>query len=223
MNRSLYYLMLAVVVGCLLAVSCAQSVGTPIPPTTLATATIAVAATNVPPSATLSPTVAPQPTVPPPTDTLPPPTATIAPSITSVPPTAVPTDMPTAFATVAKEPGGEHDWEVTAVPATPAAVESPTQSSGATGGSLDAIIPPGRGRELLFSNCTSCHSFVCSVIGERTEGNWETIRKGHASRVSALGEEDQDVLYSYLLENFGNQKPEPELPPELREQGCSAQ
>lgn len=222
MNRPTYYPMLAVVLGGLLAVSCARSAVTSNPPATPATATIAVPATSVPPSATLAPSVAPQPTRPPPTETPPLPTATAALSPTSVLPTPAPTDLPPASAIIAKEPGGELDWEETAVPATFAAVASPTQSS-SSGGGLDAIIPPGKGRELLFSNCTSCHSFVCSVIGQRTEGNWLTIRKGHSDRVSALGEKDQDVLYSYLLENFGDQKSEPELPPELREQGCSAQ
>lgn len=223
MSRPTYCRILVIIAACLIAVSCAPAGVPATQPTSLPLATISASPTTEPPTVTLPPTVTPQPTVPPPTETQLPPTATTAPSPTSVPATPAPTHAPTAFATDAKEPGGEHDWEVTAVPPTSGAVASPTQSSGSTGSSLDAIIPPGKGRELLFNNCTSCHSFVCSVIGQRTKGNWQTIRTGHADRVPSLTEEDQDVLFAYLLENFGDQKPEPELPPELKEQGCSAQ
>jgi hypothetical protein len=38
----------------------------------------------------------------------------------------------------------------------------------------------------------------------------------------AMTEEDYDALFNYLEENFNDTKPEPRLPPQLREQGCSS-
>jgi hypothetical protein len=228
MNYRFYLTLLLILAAGALAVSCATQAAQPPEPTALAPlATVAgPVATEQPPTATTVPATA----------TLPPPSATSKPTLTSLPPTPVPTttstllpETPTALPTVPKEPGGEHDWEVTAepwtvVPLTATAIASPGAGDGASsGGSLDAVIPPGEGRELLFNNCTACHSVVCSLIGQRTAGNWGTVRAGHSDRVPGLSEADQDILYAYLIENFGDQKPEPDLPPELREQGCSAQ
>lgn len=231
MNHRFYGQFPAILIVILLVVSCGPSPLSITPTTLPPTALLPTTAPTVQATATLQPTVAPSPTSPPPTATQQPPTATRAPSPTSVPPTPVPTDTPTlvpetptAVPSVPKEPGGEHDWELTieAMPSEPAA--SPTTAGGSTGGGpLDAVIPPGEGRELLFNNCTSCHSVVCSLIGQRTAGNWNTVRFGHSDRVTGLSEADQDILYAYLIENFGDQKPEPDLPPELKEQGCSAQ
>lgn len=222
MNRRFFYPLLIVIVLGWSAVSCAAPPALPAPAATVApvepTAVPAQpTATEVPPTQPLATTTEVPPTQPPPTATLLPtptldhdfstvqgtaesPSATSAPSPTQAPATALPTNTSSA------------------------ATAAPTSASGSSGGlNLDAIIPPGRGRELLFNNCTSCHSVVCSLIGERSAGNWNTIRAGHEERVSGLSEQDKDELFAYLIENFGDTKPAPELPPELKEQGCSAQ
>ncbi|MBF8249045.1 MAG: hypothetical protein HW374_1845 [Bacteroidetes bacterium] len=33
---------------------------------------------------------------------------------------------------------------------------------------LDDFAPPGKGRDLLVQNCSTCHSFVCAIRGQRT-------------------------------------------------------
>lgn len=82
---------------------------------------------------------------------------------------------------------------------------------------LDELAPPGEARELFFNNCTSCHSFVCAVRGQRSIERWNTIKRGHRNKVIALGDEEYDSLFAYLTENFNDGKPEPEIPPELIE------
>lgn len=88
---------------------------------------------------------------------------------------------------------------------------------------MSKIFPPGPGMDLLFSNCTSCHSFVCSVIGQRTAGAWQKVKTTHRSRVSGMNDVDYNALFDYLATSFNDQKPTPELPPDLAQMGCSAQ
>ncbi len=213
-------LIIGIVSTVILAISCANPVvlSTAVPTTAPPPQAVAPTATPAPPAATLVPTA-----------TLPSPSPTVFEATPSpMPPPIEPPATATLAATIPAEPGGEHAWEVTDAPRTPGSLATeevtPTPAGDTSGASsLDAVIPPAPGRDLLYNNCTSCHSVVCSLIGQRTQGNWETIRKGHADRVPGLSQADQDVLYAYLVENFSDSKPEPELPPELREQGCSAQ
>ena len=81
----------------------------------------------------------------------------------------------------------------------------------------------GEGRTLLLANCSNCHSFVCAVIGQRTEGHLRSVRGTHLERVSSLTTEELDTLFAYLYENFGENHPEPQLPEALAGQGCTAQ
>ncbi len=86
---------------------------------------------------------------------------------------------------------------------------------------LDAFMPPGRGRDLLLNNCASCHSFVCAITGQRTIEHWRAVKREMRAEVSQLDDDDYEVLFAYLEENFNDQKPEPNLPPELRQLGCN--
>lgn len=135
-------------------------------------------------------------------------TATSAPTVTSRPPTASPTSRPTVPSATA-----------TASP-TPATISTSGQS---TKVDLNAFLPPGKGQTLLLNNCTSCHSFVCAVQGQRSVDYWQTIKNGHRERVSSMSDDDYDALFSYLAENFNDKKPVPELPSALQDLGCSAQ
>lgn len=76
---------------------------------------------------------------------------------------------------------------------------------------------------MLLNNCTSCHSFVCAVTGQRTVDYWQTVKTGHRERVSSLSDDDFNALFTYLADNFNDKKPVPALPPELAGLGCSAQ
>lgn len=108
-------------------------------------------------------------------------------------------------------------------PATPTPEPAtPTASVASQRLNLDEFLPPGKGRDLLIMNCGSCHSFVCAVRGQRGVGHWEQLRRQHRGNVPGLPDEDYSVLFAYLSENLNDTQPEPKLPPQLAEQGCSS-
>ncbi len=111
----------------------------------------------------------------------------------------------------------------TAAPATtaPAAatLASTTEQSGQS--SVDALLPTGKGRDLLLSNCTSCHTFTCSITGQRTAGQWANLKNGHRENVSSVSDADYDALFAYLESNFNDTKPEPKLPASLQGVSCT--
>ncbi len=41
--------------------------------------------------------------------------------------------------------------------------------------------------------------------------------------VTSLSEDDYGTLFAYLSQNFNDTKPEPKLPEQLRQQGCTTQ
>ncbi len=91
---------------------------------------------------------------------------------------------------------------------------------------MEAIFPPGEGRELVLWNCMRCHSFVRIVLGHHTHSHgtatgkdthWDTHRIFHEPRLWALTKAEIDTLYAYLKENFNDKKPAPKLPSWLRE------
>ncbi len=215
MNLKRFELSLVFAAFFLVLVSCA----TPAAPVNPAPqpATAATAAPTAPP-ATSEPTLVPSPSPAPPTATEPvSPTLSATATATEAPATATtsaPTTQPTSIESTpsgATETAQAPEGEATAT----------EEASGSTGG-FD-FLPAGEGRELLLSNCVNCHSFVCAVIGQRTKGHLESIKDTHRDRVSGLTEEQLDTLFTYLYDNFGDQKPEPELPEELKGLGCSAQ
>ncbi len=114
---------------------------------------------------------------------------------------------------------------VTITVSTPATPEGAFTPSAGQPGTVDMskIFPPGPGMDLLFNNCTSCHSFVCSIIGQRTAGAWQRVKTNHRARVTGMSNADYSTLFDYLAANFNDQKPVPELPPELEQLGCAAQ
>lgn len=82
---------------------------------------------------------------------------------------------------------------------------------------MDAIFPPGEGRDLVLGNCQSCHIWVPIVILQMNETEWARNKLEHRGRVEALGDEDFDTLYEYLTTTFTPDRPVPELPPALLE------
>src|SRR5713226_8694061 len=80
---------------------------------------------------------------------------------------------------------------------------------------IDEIFPPGRGRDLVRSNCTTCHTFVPIVVLQMTKEAWERNSRDHRDRVKALSDDDFKTLYVYLVVNFNPDRPVPTLPKEL--------
>ena len=82
---------------------------------------------------------------------------------------------------------------------------------------LDAIFPPGPGRDLVLNNCQSCHVWVPIVILQMDKDAWHRNSLEHRGRVEALSDEDFEVLYNYLSSTFTPERPVPELPAGLLE------
>lgn len=104
--------------------------------------------------------------------------------------------------------------------AAPAAQAGPAATSGGTFKIAD-VFPPGNGRELVLNTCGSCHSIVCSTRDQRTAARWDSIMQGHKDKVTGLSDADLTTLFTYLKTNFNDTKPEPVVPAELLQQGCT--
>ncbi len=131
---------------------------------------------------------------------------TIAPTPTMVP-TLPPAAAPTQPATPTSTP---------APPTVAATLVSNTQLKL----DLDAIFPPGNGRDLVLNNCTVCHTFLRFVVGQRTKDQWEYVRRDMRGKVSQLSDQDVDTLFAYLEANFNETQPVPSLPDWFLETGA---
>ncbi len=87
--------------------------------------------------------------------------------------------------------------------------------------SLADIFPTGLGRPLVLDACGACHAVACSAIGQRTQARWDNLKNDHRDKVADMSEEDFDVAFAYLSENFNDTKPEPKVPPQFLEGGCT--
>lgn len=98
----------------------------------------------------------------------------------------------------------------------------PAAATGAPGRlDMDAIFPPGPGRELLLNNCQNCHTFVPIVVLQMDKDAWNRNSIDHRERVTTLSDEEFKTLYDYLAANFNPDRPVPELPKELLESWTS--
>ena len=164
--------------------------------------------------------------LPPPTETPEPGTAAIA----VVEPTAtpIPTKAPEASAetpTATPMPTEPPPTPTEPPPPTPTEPPAPSPAEQSGGGSdmvdLDAIFPPGPGRDLSLMGCTGCHNFVPLVIVQFTPEEWDRNARDHRDRVAAMTDANYKTLYEYLKENFGPDDPVPEIPQVLLDQWTS--
>jgi mono/diheme cytochrome c family protein len=133
----------------------------------------------------------------------------------SAPPAAAPAAAPP---TTAPAPAAQP----TTAPAAPAgttAAAAPAVKAGQL--DLNAIFPAGAGRDLVLQNCTSCHTIVPIVTGQKPKGQWEVTKNNHLQRVSGLSKDQVDTIFTYLENNFGPDNPVPQLPQELLNTGTS--
>jgi hypothetical protein len=86
---------------------------------------------------------------------------------------------------------------------------------------VGTIFPPGEGRDLVMSTCGSCHPLVCSARGQRSTERWDSIRKSHDDKLTGQSQANVTSMFAYLKRNFNETKPEPKVPVELAEQGCT--
>jgi hypothetical protein len=88
---------------------------------------------------------------------------------------------------------------------------------------LDQIFPPGHQteRDLVIFNCGNCHPLACAVTGQRTVGHWRSVQATHRGTFTAVSDEKYELLFDFLVENFNDTQPEPDLPAELQGNGCT--
>jgi hypothetical protein len=99
---------------------------------------------------------------------------------------------------------------------------SGSSASGAPSGAperidMEAIFPPGPGRELVLNNCQNCHTFVPIVVLQMEKDAWQRNSIDHRERVTSVSDEEFKLMYEYLVANFNPDRPVPELPKELLE------
>ncbi|HJN43751.1 MAG: hypothetical protein QGI10_16980 [Vicinamibacterales bacterium] len=99
--------------------------------------------------------------------------------------------------------------------------QAPRPASEASAGpvkvDIDAIFPPGPGRDLVLNNCQSCHIWVPIVILQMDEAAWFRSSLEHRGRVEVLSDEEFETLYAYVSSTFTPDRPVPELPESLLE------
>ncbi len=93
----------------------------------------------------------------------------------------------------------------------------PAPPSGPITLDMDAIFPPGEGRDLVLNNCQGCHVWVPIVILQMDESQWYRNSLDHRERVEGVSDEEFEVLYDYLVSTFTPDRPVPELPESLLE------
>lgn len=97
----------------------------------------------------------------------------------------------------------------------------PVADTGREVTSLADIFPEGLGRGLVIDSCGGCHAVACSAIGQRTEARWKTLESDHRDRVADMSNDDYVALFQYLSANFNSTVPEPNVPPQFLEGGCT--
>ena len=87
--------------------------------------------------------------------------------------------------------------------------------------SVMEIFPEGLARSMVLESCGACHSAACSAIGQRTRARWSNLKEDHRDKVADMRDEDYDLLFGYLSDNFNDTLPEPVVPPQFLEGGCT--
>lgn len=100
----------------------------------------------------------------------------------------------------------------------PAAAEAPPAAEYAT---VSDLFPEGEGKEIVLNNCASCHAVACAAIGQRPANRWEDLAQAHAEHVPSLSDEQRQTAFAYLASNFSDQQPEPNVPSQFLERGCT--
>lgn len=100
----------------------------------------------------------------------------------------------------------------------PAAPEAPPATDYAT---VSDLFPEGEGKEIVLNNCASCHAVACAAIGQRPANRWEDLAQAHAEHVPSLSDEQRQTAFAYLASNFSDRQPEPNVPPQFLERGCT--
>ena len=80
------------------------------------------------------------------------------------------------------------------------------------------IFPPGPGRDTVLNGCASCHNLACSAIGQRPAARWDALKEAHKDRIP---DADATAAFAYLKSHFNDANPEPKVPPQFLQGGCT--
>ena len=103
----------------------------------------------------------------------------------------------------------------------PSQATGPAEPAAAQPQTIAEIFPAGEGRDIVLNNCASCHAVACAAIGQRPVPRWEELREAHAEHVPSLSAEQRQTAFAYLAEHFSAEDPEPNVPPQFLERGCT--
>lgn len=101
--------------------------------------------------------------------------------------------------------------------ADPAAITPPANPR-----TVEELFPATGLRGLVINRCSTCHSVACSTLGQRSDEEWDEVEYSHQNYIPGLSIEDRGKIFDYLKRNFGENQPEPQVPPEFLEGGCPA-
>jgi mono/diheme cytochrome c family protein len=103
----------------------------------------------------------------------------------------------------------------TAPPAAAAAAAKPAQPQAAAQiaapNSWADVFPAGAGKQTTLERCGTCHGFDRVVLGQKTADRWSSVKASHTDKVSGMSAADMTALFGYLTQNFGPDKPEPNI------------
>ena len=71
---------------------------------------------------------------------------------------------------------------------------------------VDAELPDGKGKEVVESACTDCHSTERIETQRLNEEGWNSIIHEMIENGAAINPNDMNVIVGYLVKNFGPDK-----------------
>ena len=116
----------------------------------------------------------------------------------------------------AEDPAGSAAASDVAASAPAATAGTPAQPA-----TVADLFPAGEERQMVLSNCATCHAVACAAIGQRSAARWETLASSHREHVPNLPDADRQRIFAYLSANFNESRPEPIVPPEFMDRGCT--
>lgn len=73
------------------------------------------------------------------------------------------------------------------------------------------VFPAGPGKEVVLQRCGTCHGFDRIVLGQKPAARWDASKESHKDKVSGMSDADLSMLYGYLAQSFGPDRPEPNI------------
>ncbi len=132
-------------------------------------------------------------------------------SVQAAPASQGATAVPTVAATVEPTSAVTATVEVTATVAPTATVATTPSSSASSKMDIDALVPPGPGRDVMLEYCVNCHNIGAIAIARKTTDQWNAHKISHKAYLT-LDDKLWDTIYGYLIATNTPDRPVPELP-----------